>query len=198
MVCSVQSQSVTFCLVVVVVSWSQRISQPWSAHRVWSDFDHRTFPLHLRFSAYVSCCSWGMCFHSLRVLKSLILILPPVNSKSLVYEKEMKLREIMKMMGLSMSTYVSWKLLFATPLTPLLRWMQWIVTYLFSFLLYFLAFLMLWAIAAACSFRYFMVNESGPLFCFFFLWGHLSTAWAILFSGKPPFFLYSLHILSFL
>ena len=58
----------------------------------------------------------------------------PVILGNLVYEKEYKLREIMKMMGLKIEIY-------------------WLVSYVINLLLYLIAMLLMIAIAAAFGFR---------------------------------------------
>src|SRR5690554_3459555 len=58
----------------------------------------------------------------------------------------------------------------------------WTVTYLFSFLLYFISFILLWIVAAALGFRYFTETDPGIIFIFFFLWGNLLVAFSFFFS----------------
>ena len=87
----------------------------------------------------------------------------PVILGSIVYEKERKLDVIMVMMGLKMNTY-------------------WLVTYIFSFLLYFVAFLILWAAAAIFQFRFFTINDGGAIFLLFFFYGHCQVSFSFLMS----------------
>eukprot|EP01132_Coremiostelium_polycephalum_P010969 gene10969-13436_t len=87
----------------------------------------------------------------------------PVILRLILYEKENKLREIMKMMGLEMKTY-------------------WLVTYIFSYLIYLVAMLLVWALAAIFRFKYFTINNGLPLFLFIFIWGHLLVSFAFFLS----------------
>jgi hypothetical protein len=83
---------------------------------------------------------------------------------SLVYEKEFKLREIMKMMGLKIQVY-------------------WVVNYLVYLLFYHVAILLMVGIAAGMKFRYWAVNDFVPYFLLIFFWGNTMTATAFLFSA---------------
>jgi ABC-type multidrug transport system ATPase subunit len=87
----------------------------------------------------------------------------PVILGSMVYEKEHSLREVMKMMGLKQTIY-------------------WIVTYMFSFLLYMVATALLVLLASALGFRYFLVNELAVTYIFFFLWGNVLVAFSLMLS----------------
>jgi ABC-type multidrug transport system fused ATPase/permease subunit len=71
-----------------------------------------------------------------------------------VYEKEYRLREIMKMMGLRMSVY-------------------WTVTYIFALVLYTVAMAAMWVVAVMFGFRFWTVNDFGPVFFLLALWGTL-------------------------
>ncbi|EFA86292.1 hypothetical protein PPL_00079 [Heterostelium album PN500] len=86
------------------------------------------------------------------------LILPVV-LRIILYEKENKLREIMKMMGLEMKTY-------------------WLVTYIFSYSIYLFAMLLVWLLGAIFRFRYFTMNSPLAIFFLIFLWGHLLVSFA--------------------
>ncbi|GAM24437.1 hypothetical protein SAMD00019534_076120 [Acytostelium subglobosum LB1] len=90
------------------------------------------------------------------------LILPVV-LRLILYEKENKLREIMKMMGLEMKTY-------------------WLVTYIFSYSIYLFAMLLVWALGAIFRFRYFTINNGLPIFLLIFFWGHLLVSFAFFVS----------------
>jgi len=90
-------------------------------------------------------------------------LLFPVILAGLVFEKENKLREIMRMMGLK--TYV-----------------YWLVTYLFYYLMYLIATLLLITVAIILGFRFFLVNNFFCVFFLFFLWGHTMLATAFFLS----------------
>lgn len=84
-------------------------------------------------------------------------LLLPVFMSNLVLEKELKLREIMKMMGLKTHIY-------------------WIVNYLFNFALYLIATFLIIIIAFALGFRVFTDNVFISYFALFFCWGHVMVA----------------------
>eukprot|EP01122_Echinamoeba_exundans_P012286 TRINITY_DN5094_c0_g1_i1.p1 TRINITY_DN5094_c0_g1~~TRINITY_DN5094_c0_g1_i1.p1 ORF type:complete len:939 (+),score=203.70 TRINITY_DN5094_c0_g1_i1:58-2817(+) len=90
-------------------------------------------------------------------------LLFPVVLQNLVFEKEFKLREIMKMMGLK-------------------TWIYWLVTYIFSYMLYLIAAGLSIAIAVAMNFRYYRVNNFLSYFLLFFFWGHVMVATAFFLS----------------
>jgi ABC-type multidrug transport system ATPase subunit len=87
----------------------------------------------------------------------------PVIMSGLVFEKENKLREIMKMMGLKTPVY-------------------WLVQYIFYYLIYLITTFLIIGIAAAMGFRFFSVNNFFPIFFLFFIWGHTMMATAFLLS----------------
>jgi len=87
----------------------------------------------------------------------------PVILGGLVYEKQFKLREIMKMMGLK--TYVYWT-----------------VTYLFSLFLYLCATLLFQFMAIGLDFAFFTRNDFGIVFVLTFLYGNCMIAGAFLLS----------------
>lgn len=90
-------------------------------------------------------------------------LLLPVFLGNLVTEKEFKLKEIMKMMGLKEHIYV-------------------ISTYLFNLILYAIAMTLMWLVAWAMGFRYFIDNSFGAIFLLLFIWGNLMIAMAFLAS----------------
>ncbi|KAF2070624.1 hypothetical protein CYY_008063 [Polysphondylium violaceum] len=87
----------------------------------------------------------------------------PVILRLILYEKENKLREIMKMMGLQMKTY-------------------WLVTYIFSYILYFCSIMLVWALAALFRFKFFTLNSGLAIFLLIFFWGHLLVCFAFFLS----------------
>ena len=88
----------------------------------------------------------------------------PVFLQTLVYEKEQRLREYMKMMGLSMTIY-------------------WIVNYMFFFMLYFVLVLFLSVFGYLMQFRVFTINDPGVYILLFFFWGHTLIAMVIFMSS---------------
>jgi hypothetical protein len=87
-------------------------------------------------------------------------LLLPVFLSTMVQEKEMKLREIMFMMGLKKRAY-------------------WLVNYLFNLLLYTLATTFMVVVAALLGFRFFTENSFIVYFILFFLWGNVLIALAL-------------------
>eukprot|EP00474_Spongospora_subterranea_P005858 CRZ06316.1 hypothetical protein [Spongospora subterranea] len=90
-------------------------------------------------------------------------MLLPVFMYNLVSEKESKIRDSMKMMGLKHNVHF-------------------LVTYLFHFTLYIIAMMFLVIIASILGFRYFTQNAFGSYFILLFIWGHVLCASAILLS----------------
>ncbi|EGG14460.1 hypothetical protein DFA_12232 [Cavenderia fasciculata] len=90
-------------------------------------------------------------------------LMMPVVLRLILYEKENKLREIMKMMGLEMKTY-------------------WLVTYIFAYSIYFIAMMLVWALGALFRFRYFTVNSPLVIFLLIFFWGHTLVSFAFFLS----------------
>jgi len=88
----------------------------------------------------------------------------PVFLQTLVYEKEGRLREYMKMMGLSMTIY-------------------WVVNYIFFFMLYFILVLFLSVFGYLMEFRVFTINDPGVYLLLFFFWGHTLIAMVIFMSS---------------
>jgi len=88
----------------------------------------------------------------------------PVFLQVLVYEKEQRLREYMKMMGLSMTIY-------------------WIVNYIFFYMLYFVLVLFLSVFGYLMQFRVFTINDPGVYLLLFFFWGHTLIAMVIFMSS---------------
>ncbi len=84
-------------------------------------------------------------------------LLLPVFMSNLVNEKELKLREIMRMMGLKTHVY-------------------WVVNYIFHFSLYAAATIVVIVIAYAMGFRTFTENVFISYFALFFCWGHVLVA----------------------
>eukprot|EP01112_Ceratiomyxa_fruticulosa_P013038 TRINITY_DN3645_c1_g1_i2.p1 TRINITY_DN3645_c1_g1~~TRINITY_DN3645_c1_g1_i2.p1 ORF type:complete len:881 (-),score=186.76 TRINITY_DN3645_c1_g1_i2:11-2653(-) len=87
----------------------------------------------------------------------------PVMLETIVYEKEGKLREIMKMMGLNMGVY-------------------WLVTYIFNYLMFFIMIILTWILASLLRFRYWTLNAHGAIFGLIFIWGHVLVAASFFFS----------------
>merc|ERR1711916_133661 len=69
----------------------------------------------------------------------------PVMLSAMVFEKEAKLLEIMRMMGLRISAY-------------------WLVSYVFNFLLYFISMIFFWILAAIAGFRFWTENDPSIIF----------------------------------
>jgi len=88
----------------------------------------------------------------------------PVFLQLLVYEKEQRLREYMKMMGLSMTIY-------------------WVVNYMFFYMLYFVLVLFLSVFGYLMEFRVFTINDPGVYILLFFFWGHTLIAMVIFMSS---------------
>lgn len=88
----------------------------------------------------------------------------PVILGNLVYEKEYKLREIMKMMGLKTEIY-------------------WIVSYIINLCFYLFAIFLMIAIAAALGFRFFVANAFFTYFVLVFVWGNVIVSMSFFFSS---------------
>lgn len=80
-----------------------------------------------------------------------------------VYEKENRLRMIMKMMGLSMRVY-------------------WAVNYIFYFTQYILMVLMMWGMGIAANVQTFSLHDSAVVFLVLFSWGNLLVVFAMFLS----------------
>jgi ABC-type multidrug transport system ATPase subunit len=93
----------------------------------------------------------------------LLHMIMPVIITSVVYEKEHKLLEITKMMGMRTPVY-------------------WAVTYIFSYLLYFVTAVFMLVLGNAFGFRFFTDNNGFAMFMLFFLWGHTLVAWSFFLS----------------
>ncbi|KAL6073551.1 ABC transporter, ATPbinding domain containing protein [Balamuthia mandrillaris] len=87
----------------------------------------------------------------------------PVFLSAIAYEKEHRLREIMKMMGLKM-------------------WIYWVVLYLFNYILYLGVMLFLIVFGWIFQFRFFTVNNFLLYFLLFLIWGHTLIAMSFLLS----------------
>jgi ABC-type multidrug transport system ATPase subunit len=87
----------------------------------------------------------------------------PVIMSAVVYEKESKLTEITKMMGMRSDAY-------------------WIVTYFFGYLLYFAVAMTCFILGLVFKFRFFTLNTRGGMFLFLFLWGHSLSAFSLFVS----------------
>jgi len=90
-------------------------------------------------------------------------LLLPVFMSNQVNEKEHKLRDIMKMMGLRPQIY-------------------WFVTYIFNYVMYLVATIIVIGVAAALGFRVFTENVFISYFALFFIWGHVLVALGWVFS----------------
>jgi len=88
----------------------------------------------------------------------------PVILGGLVLEKEKRLREIMKMMGLKSVVY-------------------WIVSYIFYFLIYILSMLLMCILAIILDFRFFRANDFGTYFIMLILFGNVSVAASFFFAS---------------
>lgn len=84
----------------------------------------------------------------------------PVALGAVVREKELRIREIMVMMGLRMPVY-------------------WVVTYSFYLALFAAAATFMVAATAVLGFRFFVANEFGPYALLLFLWGNTMVALAL-------------------
>ncbi|KAF2070577.1 hypothetical protein CYY_008108 [Polysphondylium violaceum] len=87
----------------------------------------------------------------------------PFILKLLIYDKETKLKDLMKMMGLEMKTY-------------------WISNYIVSFLLYFISIIFLWAIACLLGFKMFLNNAAIVIFILILAFGHLLVSFSFFLS----------------
>eukprot|EP01087_Luapelamoeba_hula_P007099 TRINITY_DN1722_c0_g1_i1.p1 TRINITY_DN1722_c0_g1~~TRINITY_DN1722_c0_g1_i1.p1 ORF type:complete len:950 (+),score=149.32 TRINITY_DN1722_c0_g1_i1:132-2981(+) len=92
------------------------------------------------------------------LLYSLILHqLLPVFLGAIVYEKEHRLREMMKMMGMKM-------------------WLYWFIVYLWNYFLYFVLMCILIFGGIILRFKFFTVNATATYFFLFAIWGHTLIA----------------------
>lgn len=94
----------------------------------------------------------------------ILQLLFPVLLGTLVYEKQYKLREIMKMMGLKTEVY-------------------WVVTYVLHYLLYMVATMIMVFVGIGLDIRYFSVNSFAAIFLLIFVWGHTMCATAFFLSA---------------
>ena len=92
-----------------------------------------------------------------------LTFLLPVFTSMIVYEKEQRLRELMKMMGMRMSAY-------------------WAVNYVYCYCLYTGVMIMFTLTAFACNIRLFAGTDFGILAILLFLWGHSMVALSFLLS----------------
>ena len=93
----------------------------------------------------------------------LLQLLFPVGLAAIVYEKEQKLRTMMKMMGMVDMSY-------------------WLVTYLWNLLVYLIFALVLFIGGNLIDLTFFKLNDSGIQFLFYFLYGNLQVVWTMLVS----------------
>jgi len=91
-------------------------------------------------------------------------LLLPVFMSNAVAEKETKLREIVRMMGLKTHIY-------------------WIVSYIFNYVLYLCIMFVIIIMSVIFGFRLMMDNSFGTYFLLFFIWGHVMVALAWWFSA---------------
>lgn len=82
---------------------------------------------------------------------------------ALVYEKEQKLRVMMKMSGMSMTAY-------------------WGVNYIFFLLQYSIMLGVTWILGIWVKMQFFTLHDPGIIFCFLFIWGNTLVALSFLFS----------------
>jgi hypothetical protein len=93
----------------------------------------------------------------------LLQLLFPVGLAAIVYEKEHRLRMMIKMMGMNDRAF-------------------WLVTYLWNLLLYCIFAVVLYAGGNAIGLAFFTINNAVLQFAFYFLYGNLQIAWTILVS----------------
>ena len=93
----------------------------------------------------------------------LIQLLFPVGLGVVVYEKEMRLRMMMKLMGLTDSVY-------------------WLVTYLYNLVIYCLFMIMLYVAGNLIGLAFFQLNSGSLQFLFYFIYGNTQIAFTMLVS----------------
>ena len=93
----------------------------------------------------------------------LIQLLLPVGLQVVVYEKEQRLRMMMKLMGLPDSVY-------------------WLVTYAYNLVMYVLFIIMLYVAGCAIGLSFFTLNSASLQFLFYFVYGNTQIAFTILVS----------------
>eukprot|EP01043_Picozoa_sp_COSAG02_P000493 COSAG02_NODE_9_length_59728_cov_36.104714_16_plen_1199_part_00 len=93
----------------------------------------------------------------------LIQLLFPVGLGVVVYEKEMRLRMMMKLMGLTDSVY-------------------WMVTYLYNLVTYCLFMIMLYVAGNLIGLAFFQLNSTSLQFLFYFIYGNTQIAFTMLVS----------------
>jgi hypothetical protein len=103
-------------------------------------------------------------FIMIRMLPYILMLYMFVILSLVVYEKQAKLRMIMKMMGLKMSVY-------------------WVITYLFYLVQYALMIALMWILGNAANVRSFTIHDPFLLALFFFLWGNLLIAFSFVLSA---------------
>jgi ABC-type multidrug transport system ATPase subunit len=91
-------------------------------------------------------------------------LLLPVFMSNAAAEKETRLREIVRMMGLKTHIY-------------------WIVSYIFNYIMYALVTIIIIILSTAFGFRIFTANAPGTYVLLFFCWGHVLVALAWWFSA---------------
>jgi ABC-type multidrug transport system ATPase subunit len=102
-------------------------------------------------------------FILIRMLPYILMLYMFVILSLVVYEKQAKLRMIMKMMGLKMSVY-------------------WAITYLFYLCQYGLMIVLMWVLGNMANVRSFTIHDPVLLGLFFFLWGNLLIAFSFVMS----------------
>ena len=93
----------------------------------------------------------------------LLQLLFPIGLAAIVYEKEMRLRMMVKMMGMEDGAY-------------------WLVTYLWNLLLFMLFAIVLYGGGNLIGLAFFTLNSGSLQFLFYFLYGNLQIAFTILVS----------------
>lgn len=90
-----------------------------------------------------------------------LFMLMPIIMSLIMYEKENRLREIMKMMGLKMSVY-------------------WLVTYILFFLEYVVLMVVFWVAGAMVGLNFFTLHSPSIIFAYLFIWGHVLIAFSMM------------------
>ncbi len=93
-----------------------------------------------------------------------LFALMPIIMSMIMYEKENRLREIMKMMGLKLSAY-------------------WFVTYILFYCEYCLLVGVFWIAGAIGKINFFSLHSPVVMFIFFFIWGHSLIAFSMLLTA---------------
>ena len=90
-----------------------------------------------------------------------LFTLMPIVMSLIMYEKENRLREIMKMMGLKMGAY-------------------WTVTYVLFYFEYFVLVAAFWVAGAFANINFFTIHSAVVIFLYLFVWGHSLIAFSLL------------------